>query len=123
MPDTWHIGIDEAGYGPNLGPLVMTVVACRAPAWDLWELLKGALRRHSEDDDGRPVVADSKLVHIAGTGLKPLENSVALLLHLAGFGIDSAATLACLLDKIAKAYLPELRQECWFHGDTSLPIE
>jgi ribonuclease HII len=33
----WIVGIDEAGYGPNLGPLVMTAVACRVPA-DLADL-------------------------------------------------------------------------------------
>ena len=27
----WLVGIDEAGYGPNLGPFVMSAVACRAP--------------------------------------------------------------------------------------------
>ena len=40
----WIVGIDEAGYGPNLGPLVMTVVACQvqADAGDacLWRLLR-----------------------------------------------------------------------------------
>src|SRR6266702_1715065 len=43
----WFIGIDEAGYGPNLGPFVMTAVVCWAPdaAVDLWQILRAALRR------------------------------------------------------------------------------
>src|SRR5437762_217480 len=50
----WIVGIDEAGYGPNLGPLVMTSVACRVPDGladaDLWSPLQSAVRRHSEVD-------------------------------------------------------------------------
>ncbi len=67
----WLVGIDEAGYGPNLGPLVMTAVACRLPDADadLWHLLGDGVRRHGERDDGRLLVADSKLVYSASRGL------------------------------------------------------
>ena len=62
----WMIGIDEAGYGPNLGPLVMTSVACRMPEQlretNLWKVLKKVVRRQSDPEDSRFVVDDSKLV-------------------------------------------------------------
>src|SRR5438477_3466657 len=76
----WIIGIDEAGYGPNLGPLVMTSVACRVPDChaeaDLWHLLRAAVRRPEEKDDGRLLVGDSKIVYSSTRGLAGLEGGV-----------------------------------------------
>src|SRR4051794_24119515 len=68
----WRIGIDEAGYGPNFGPLVMTAAACRVPDeladGDLWEVLDAAVCRCSMDKERpRPLlVDDSKKVYRAG---------------------------------------------------------
>ena len=46
----WVVGIDEAGYGPNLGPLVQAAVALHLPAADPagWDALKGTVRRAHE---------------------------------------------------------------------------
>src|SRR5438874_2084541 len=76
----WLIGIDEAGYGPNLGPFVMTAVACRVPEAlaeaDLWAVLRQAVRRPPEQDDGRLLVEDSKVLYSTARGLRDLETGV-----------------------------------------------
>jgi hypothetical protein len=63
----WVIGIDEAGYGPNLGPLVQAGVALKLPEDDPagWRSHPG-VRKANESNDGRPMADDSKLVYARG---------------------------------------------------------
>lgn len=74
----WVVGIDEAGYGPNLGPLVQAAVALRLPDDDPagWETLKPSVRRCHEKDDGRILVDDSKKVHAGPNGVAKLEDGI-----------------------------------------------
>lgn len=73
----WLIGIDEAGYGPNLGPLVVAATAWRLPAGcDLDELLSLSVSRSPRLNDERLLIADSKAVYQPGGGLARLERAV-----------------------------------------------
>ena len=73
------IGTDEAGYGPNLGPLVVA-----ATAWpiqndqssDLFDSLENLFCRANETTNDRLKVGDSKEVYKSGDGLSELERSV-----------------------------------------------
>lgn len=119
---SWIVGIDEAGYGPNLGPFVMSAVACRvhddSAASDLWHLLRAAVRRHGTAPDGRLLIDDSKLVYAAG--LAALEIGVLGTL----FPADRHA-VNCLdhyLHETASASHAEVRDQCWYTGRTPLPL-
>lgn len=74
------IGTDEAGYGPNLGPLTVAATAWLLPdglePLDLWEELKEILTCVPERGDQRLHVADSKKVFSPGEGLEALEVAV-----------------------------------------------
>ena len=122
----WQIGIDEAGYGPNLGPLVMSMVACRVPERevDLWQRLSSAVRRHEDENDGRLLVADSKLVYSPAKGLGCLEAAVLALLC----GSDRLARkpiaycLHDLMECLSARALVEIAREPWYLGTTLLPL-
>ena len=75
------IGTDEAGYGPNLGPLVVAASAWEVPpktqADSLYERLEKVVSvALPADGDSRLPMADSKVLYKAGSGLEVLERSV-----------------------------------------------
>lgn len=74
---TWILGVDEAGYGPNLGPLVISASLWHADepirAADLYQRLAPAVADHPAPAGDRVVVADSKRLYQPGRGLATLE--------------------------------------------------
>jgi hypothetical protein len=81
------IGMDEAGYGPNLGPLVITATVWRVPdsprQTDFWKSLESVVSQTSSKHSDRIHVADSKEVYSPSRGLLPLERSIQTIFGLA----------------------------------------
>ncbi|MFM8414498.1 MAG: hypothetical protein ACKOCX_07210 [Planctomycetota bacterium] len=97
---TLVIGTDEAGYGPNLGPLVIGATAWRVAAEPAAvEAVLAATAQTAAELTGAEVLwGDSKRIYRAGAGLADLERGVLVAAALAGAGepagwSDFAATL------------------------------
>jgi len=118
----WTIGIDEAGYGPNLGPLVQAAVALHLPDSDPagWDTLQAIVRPAAGrwGRDSRLVIDDSKRVYHGQNALGKLELGV-----LAGLP-KSVATFGDLLRHICSpAVIADIHAEVWFDPALALPIE
>jgi hypothetical protein len=82
---TLVVGTDEAGYGPNLGPLVVAATAWRLAGGPT--MADGAFAA-AADARGKagstPLWADSKTIHRGGAGFAALERGVHAALALVG---------------------------------------
>jgi len=84
------IGTDEAGYGPNLGPLVISATAWEVPQGadgeDLYRLLGACVvpspGREAETGPGPLAIGDSKRLYPSGVGLRHLERGLLAALGL-----------------------------------------
>jgi hypothetical protein len=115
----WTIGIDEAGYGPVLGPLTQVAAAACLPAGDPagWSTLAPWVRRHAERDKTRHPIDDSKLVHSGPHGLKRLEAALAAFVGL------RETTLGGWLGEVALPHVvTDLQGEAWFDAAEALPL-
>lgn len=117
-------GIDEAGFGPLLGPLVVTGVAFRVPDHHLdrclWTALRSSCTNRPRRSMRRLAVADSKAVFRAAEGLAQLERTVLVTLAAAGHRPSSWRSL---LDVVAPDMSATLDQYPWYaQADLSLPV-
>ncbi|MSR56668.1 MAG: hypothetical protein EXS05_03215 [Planctomycetaceae bacterium] len=80
------IGMDEAGYGPNLGPLVVTAVVWEVPGdprkIDFWKEFAEIVAPDAAPHRQHLQIADSKVVYTPSRGLAALETGVLAALEL-----------------------------------------
>jgi hypothetical protein len=76
------LGADEAGYGPNLGPLLITGTLWRVPDElmhrDLYDVLANWVDRGGQQSDSNEklAIADSKVLYKSKGALGPLEHNL-----------------------------------------------
>ena len=117
----WTVGFDEAGYGPNLGPLLQAAVAVQLPLEDLagWDALRRVVRKSGGrwGRDLRLVIDDSKKVYHGVNALERLERGL-----FGAFGWQ-ATSFGTMLQAVLPAWsYDELLGEAWFDANKQLPI-
>jgi ribonuclease HII len=117
------VGIDEAGYGPLLGPLVVSYAAFKLPSEslqaDLWQLLNRSVSQTARRAAGRLLITDSKKAHTKSAGIKHLERTTQAVCCAAGQTPSSIASLISMLDP---ACLPRLSAYPWYGDLDSQPL-
>ncbi len=117
-------GIDEAGYGPILGPLVVSAVAFEVPdercGCDLWQALQCSVTRTVRKGDARLPIVDSKKLHHSPAGLAAVERTALAMLAAGG---SPHRQLTTLLGRVCPEVHPDLGRYPWYRDfDPPLPL-
>ena len=111
------IGIDEAGFGPILGPLVVSAAGFTVPdellKSDMWQLLDGSVSCSKKHLSGRLLIADSKKAYSRSVGIGHLQRTV--LASLACLG-NRPETFDELLNLLCPKCAGRLANYPWYRG-------
>lgn len=117
-------GVDEAGFGPMLGPLVMSGAAFRVSDEHvdrcLWQALSNTCCRKPTKSIRRLAVADSKVLYRGGEGMDCLERAALVMLGAAGC---RPSTWHSMLEAIAPQAMNAVKSCSWYAEDVALPID
>ena len=109
------VGIDEAGFGPILGPLVVTSSTFSLPnnllASDLWRILTKSIADKRKYLFGRLLITDSKKAYNRSLGIKHLERTVLAILRCLDM---KPITLRELIEVLCPDCLERLSEYPWY---------
>ena len=109
------VGIDEAGFGPILGPLVISSSTFSLPHTllkaDLWQVLRNSVGNRRKRLAGRMLIADSKKAYSRSIGIKHLERTVLGCLNCLG---KEPETLVELIELLCPDCIERLSAYPWY---------
>ncbi len=117
------VGIDEAGFGPILGPLLVSSSSFQLPrdllTADLWQILEKSVASKRKRLGGRLLIADSKKAHSKSLGIKHLERTTLAALRCLD---KKPVTLAELILLLCPDSLERLSDYPWYKDVASQRI-
>ncbi len=123
---TMLLGIDEAGYGPLLGPLVVSGAALSLPETllraDLWAALSKAVGKEKRRLSGRILITDSKKAYTPASGIDTLRRSVLACLAAQTETLDFPQHTQELMDTVCRQCSPRLAGYPWYQDLSSAPL-
>ena len=109
------VGIDEAGFGPILGPLIVSSSTFSLPQHlikaDLWQILNKSVSDRRKHLAGRLLIADSKKAYSKQKGIKHLERTVLACLKCLG---EEPTKLSELISLLCPDCLERLSDYPWY---------